>query len=1025
MDIPKLLLEWFSSDKTEVDPSLLAYILLYLTKNELNFADFIDYLVSFWEKGDATYKKKCVEILAQVVIPSQSSLDSPTINALVRFICERLNESTLTSRCIDILSVLMNSNNISSTDVVQICDAIFTHINTKKLQQQSRYKVLAILEKTLEKYASETQRSKINFIGGFINCMDGEKDPRNLMIAFELVRVIIDRFDISRHVEDLFDIVFCYFPISFSPPPNDPFGITTRDLKESLRRCLAATPYFAYYATPLLIEKLLTTTGSAKEDAMETIRLCAPAYGAHAILPHVQDLFDALVGEVYREADASMVHVALETIHSVVATLGTGISIANIRNPVEKAIESLLHKCVEELKEPELKRARSAASILRATASASDPACTSVTYTTIPILCEQYKTTDPIRRRVAILDILTELLMASKQLYGSVEDIGYDRDFQTPLFMFKQPILHVFTLPFTSSTDIVLHQASLRGIHEMVLMKQFLKEEEIKLIVDYLTQQLMCKDKQVRHYVLSTFGVISKLCPTVVGQHTIPIVLKELASSDNPVIKETYHDTLEVIQYLGVYPALFKIIMYPLLEKIDYACMKIGKENVNYVHDLVTVLLSIYKVASKDCEIVSIGQKSLLPEIIKKSVQSTLRPGYWYLDNVLVDSFAMIAAITTRLTSISEQQASVHDAIQLFIQGDFSMIDQRNHSITIFNNGSSDQNPYNVDITLLFTAIIGNCNSKAIQLPLSTMSLFEFLEKIISTAIQTSTHESKRLALSKLAASIINKWMNNDIEECVKKICSKTLLYTLHNSKEEKEKKISFTVLVWVIKALIIRGHKYGFELLDSVIEQCGTVDLGKEAAISFKTLLQEEELILNKPSHSNISILYKQRVFHRCFKQLRQGSEIIDICRPELQVNYLLALFHVLQNIPSQIAINEISKLMLPIIVALSSHDSQLIEITLNVVHTLIPNSQELVVQHLGSFIHALLRLSRSQSSVQTRIHALDCLSCLAAKGKPEILSPFKPSVVKELSLVLDDKKRIVRKNAVDCRERWYTIGK
>lgn len=31
--------------------------------------------------------------------------------------------------------------------------------------------------------------------------MDGEKDPRNLLMVFDLVRFIIDKLDISRHVE--------------------------------------------------------------------------------------------------------------------------------------------------------------------------------------------------------------------------------------------------------------------------------------------------------------------------------------------------------------------------------------------------------------------------------------------------------------------------------------------------------------------------------------------------------------------------------------------------------------------------------------------------------------------------------------------------------------------------------------------------------------------------------------------------------------------------------------------------------
>jgi len=481
--------------------------------------------------------------------------------------------------------------------------------------------------------------------------MDGEKDPRNLMVAFELVRAIIDRFDISRHIEDLFDVVFCYFPISFAAPANDPFGITTEDLKDSLRRCLAATPYFAYYATPLLIEKLLSTTGSAKKDAMETIGLCAPAYGAHAILPHAQDLFDALVREVYQEADAAMVQVALDTIHSVVATLGTGIRIANIRDPVEKAIDSLLHKCVEELKEPELKNARSAAYILRAAASASDPACTSVTHTALPIICQQYKTTDPAIRRKAILDILTELLVASKKLYGSVEDVGYDRDFQTPLLMYKQQILQVFMFSL-NTTDTVLKQASLKGIHEMVLMKQFLKGEEVNMTVDQLTGQLMQEDAPLRALSLSTLGVVSKLYPMILGQRTFPALLECLPSLDNPIISESYRDTLDEIQVLGAHPAVFKIIIQSILEKVDFACRHIGKNNINFVHDMALTLLKIYKAASKDCEIVVYGRNALLPTVLIECMKSVSgNEGNWYLDDTLIEMFAMIAAITTRLSS--------------------------------------------------------------------------------------------------------------------------------------------------------------------------------------------------------------------------------------------------------------------------------------------------------------------------------------------------------------------------------------
>lgn len=59
----------------------------------------------------------------------------------------------------------------------------------------------------------------------------------------------------------MFDITFCYFPITFRPPPNDPYGITSDDLKTALRACLSASPYFAKQALPLFLEKYPTSAG--------------------------------------------------------------------------------------------------------------------------------------------------------------------------------------------------------------------------------------------------------------------------------------------------------------------------------------------------------------------------------------------------------------------------------------------------------------------------------------------------------------------------------------------------------------------------------------------------------------------------------------------------------------------------------------------------------------------------------------------------------------------------------------------
>lgn len=62
----------------------------------------------------------------------------------------------------------------------------------------------------------------------------------------------------------MFDASFNYFPITFRPPPDDPYGITSQDLKDRLRACIASSSYFAPYAFPALLDKLDSASANTK-----------------------------------------------------------------------------------------------------------------------------------------------------------------------------------------------------------------------------------------------------------------------------------------------------------------------------------------------------------------------------------------------------------------------------------------------------------------------------------------------------------------------------------------------------------------------------------------------------------------------------------------------------------------------------------------------------------------------------------------------------------------------------------------
>lgn len=108
-----------------------------------------------------------------------------------------------------------------------------------------------------------------------------------------------------------------------------------------------------------------------QKDSMETIAECAPVYGANALLPDINELFDALKVEVFHATDPVLEDTALEAIHQVVAALSTTISSDSANDPAEKALKPLVVECMINLKDPELKNAKPAGRILRAAASAS------------------------------------------------------------------------------------------------------------------------------------------------------------------------------------------------------------------------------------------------------------------------------------------------------------------------------------------------------------------------------------------------------------------------------------------------------------------------------------------------------------------------------------------------------------------------------------------------------------------------------------------------------------------------------
>jgi len=103
--------------------------------------------------------------------------------------------------------------------------------------------------------------------------------------------------------------------------------------------------------------------------------------------------------------------------------------------------------------------------------------------------------------------------------------------------------------------------------------------------------------------------------------------------------------------------------------------------------------------------------------------------------------------------------------------------------------------------------------------------------------------------------------------------------------------------------------------------------------------------------------------------------------------------------------------------------------EIRANVINTLVsvvgaePTEQNTISEHASTLVSTMLRnsMASEMSSMRVRVAALRYLSMLPNIVRYDVLHPYKSTVIRELSKVLDDPKRLVRKEAVDARTNWF----
>lgn len=94
---------------------------------------------------------------------------------------------------------------------------ILTSFQDLQLRPQSqRHEILELLHDLMFNHRPALKELENEFVIGMTDLVSGEKDPRNLMIIFSMLKAVMVEWDISGYTEVSYFFIFCKFLLTSS-----------------------------------------------------------------------------------------------------------------------------------------------------------------------------------------------------------------------------------------------------------------------------------------------------------------------------------------------------------------------------------------------------------------------------------------------------------------------------------------------------------------------------------------------------------------------------------------------------------------------------------------------------------------------------------------------------------------------------------------------------------------------------------------------------------------------------------------
>lgn len=667
---------------------------------------------------------------------------------------------------------------------------------------------------------------------------------------------------------------------------------------------------------------------------------------------------------------------------------------------LQELIELIMKDCCHHICQPELKMIHPATRLLQATAGGSLEASSLVAKDVIPLLIQQFNEEVQVSTKIVLLEILVKFL----KVFGKFKDIDTKR---VPFASYLQPLFS-FLLPLINEENAYLYTATISTLSSVIYTQCLSLDEVGQCAGSLMKLAINCKEKSIRDECTISLSIISKYYPQVIQKHVLPTLTTQLQHSGTFITGSINILTAVSINHDVIMMSLPILINFlDSIVKVPYS-----EENVSLALVVSEAIEMIFGSVSSNQVPIHICHNDIIRRILKICINQSIRDleshSVVFSEGVLLHLAAAIR-IHTQCLDVIQSQDWIEQIMNIFMRDKLDDFISEPADVKFLPLQTSS--PWQqTQLVVFLTAVLSSI--KVIKEAVFS-DLFPNLNRFCLESSSTfACHQS-----AKGCGCLVNKMGDSGCGLLEQEMENVWNLIT-NTSNECERRKNALSLWLWITKGLIVRSHPIGVTAVNKLLTLFVDEFLGCSVADGFHHLLCDFPDCLNSACSANIKIFHKQRLFSLVVPQLvslyQSQESIRQYC--------IETLSYIMQAVPKQVLLADLPNLLPLLLESLnsSSLDQHGVLISsLDALHSLVNDAPAIISEHLSSLVPRLLQISQTNLYMKVRISSLKCLSVLTILPS-HLTYPHQNHVIRELALCLDDKKRLVRKEAVSCRNEW-----